>query len=527
MNAISPPSVPRRSPAVSWIVRWAIIAALVQLIVLWLTRIPLGVPQEWTWARIEFTILDWGGIWLAVVVGAGLCLFVRWGSQRIRAATNSSCALLLMLLWLAGTVWILSIVSSVPGIAGLSRAPFVLYYTRSSGYFTQAREDVTSLRQFLSTYHARIQDSSNPENYLHMGTHPPGLTTAFVAIIQLCERSSVMRNALLATQPSSVREGDAIIAQHRSGVDRTTLDVDAAALWLATLIVALMAAGTCVPLYLLARRTASREAAWWTAAFWLLVPAVAIFLPKSDVMFPCLTMWLQWLWLEGVDRRSWRLGVAVGAMVFLALCLSLAFVPVGLMLVLQGIFVSLPATAQPERRWFEFHAARWNIYLGSGAVFGLLIIAARLGGGINLVEVWLQNLRNHAAFYAHATRTYFPWLVINPLELSFALGLPLAGLAMVGLWSLLMKVRPWRVDLLIPILIWAVLWVSGKNMGEAARLWIFLMPYAVWLTAVSIDRTMISQISPRWLTGCYLLQMIVCVGMVIRIDGFHFAELLR
>ena len=30
---------------------------------------------------------------------------------------------------------------------------------------------------------------------------------------------------------------------------------------------------------------------------------------------------------------------------------------------------------------------------------------------------------------------------------------------------------------------WLVLWLSGKNMGEAARLWLLFMPWPVWLAA--------------------------------------------
>ena len=34
------------------------------------------------------------------------------------------------------------------------------------------------------------------------------------------------------------------------------------------------------------------------------------------------------------------------------------------------------------------------------------------------------NFRNHAAFYDHYTRTYWKWLLVNPIELIFAVGAP-------------------------------------------------------------------------------------------------------
>ncbi|WP_437227421.1 hypothetical protein SH661x_000341 [Planctomicrobium sp. SH661] len=516
-------------PSVRTILLCATVGALVQLGLLWGTSLPLGVPKEWTWARVEFSFGDVFNLWPAVVTGLMLIGYVHWGSTKIRTSSKAGRAAFLLLLWAMGLFWTLSEVAAVPGIAGLNRAPFVLYYTRSSGYFTQAREDARDLKQFLATYHERIQDSSLAENYLHMGTHPPGLTTAFVAILNGCEKFPALRQAVLATQPGSIRDSFAVIAQNLSPEARTTWESDSAAIWLATLIVILLETGTCIPLYLLARRTVSPEGAWWAAAFWLLVPAAAIFFPKSDVLFPCLAMWIQWLWLIGIDRRSVWVGAAAGAAIFVAVCLTLAFAPLGLMLVLQGIFV-VPSKDQRatslQSQAPKFDLGRLNVYLGSGVVFGLLILAARLLGGINLLQVWMQNLRNHASFYDHATRSYLPWLVVNPLELGIALGLPLAVLSGAGIWILLKHVRPLRWDVLIPVGVWAILWLSGKNMGEAARLWVFLMPYAVWTAAISIDRFAEENRQSRPLLVLLMVQMVVCLGTVMRIDGFHFAELL-
>lgn len=518
---------------------WGFLLGLIQLAVLWGTSVPLGVPLEWTWTRNAFTILDWGGLWPAVLAGIILILIVRYGAARMEAASRRQRAFWLLILWAAGTFWTLSLVGSLPGITGLARVPFVLFYTRSSGYFTQAREEAMDLNHFLSTYRERIEDSSLPENYLHMGTHPPGLTTAFVAIIRLCDNSAGIRKLILATQPASVRESFAVMKSLASGQNAPITQTDQAAIWLTALIVVTLAAGTCFPLYLLARRTVGSQAAWWAASFWLLVPAVGVFFPKSDVLFPCLAMWIQWFWLQGVDRRSLRFGAAAGASIFVAVCLTLAFAPLGLILLLQGAFVAsgpdIPVD-EPETR--NRIRDRLRVYIGSGVTFGLLIIIAGLAGHLNLVEIWLQNLKNHASFYLHATRTYLPWLLENPIELGFSLGLPLAFLSICGLYgvftgvgikdrSVILRQRlKLHADILIPVCIWMVLWLSGKNMGEAARLWVFLMPYAVWLAAVRLQQASESSARLDW-TPFFVAQMIVCLGTVLSIDGFGFMELMQ
>src|SRR4029079_13506910 len=80
------------------------------------------------------------------------------------------------------------------------------------------------------------------------------------------------------------------------------------------------------------------------------------------------------------------------------------------------------------------------------------------------------------------SRTYWKWLLINPLEFAIAAGLPLAVLAA---WSLIRTARRTPVSPCGQVGAWlitiALLWISGKNMGEAARLWIILMPFLVWI----------------------------------------------
>lgn len=519
-----------------------LLLGLIQLCLIWGSDWPLGIPDEWTWARGGISLFELWNLWPALLAGVSLTLFVALASGRCEQASRREIAGWLMVLWMGGALWSLAALSSIPGIAGLSRVPFVLFYTRSSGYFTQARDDAGDLRQFLATYRERIADSSVPENYLHMGTHPPGLTTAFVGILRLCESSPMLRDALLASRPASVRESFELIRTLTAHDPHPIQPSEEAAIWLAAVLVILMSAGTCVPLFLLARRTVSRRAAWWGAAFWLLVPAVLVFFPKSDVMFPCLAMWIQWFWLEGVDRQSIRFGAAAGLLIFFAVCLSLAFAPIGLILVLQGWLINVRSNAgEATLRPARVMLSRLRVFLGAGSLFVAGIGMAFLWGKINLIDVWLQNLRNHAAFYQHATRSYLSWLIENPMELGFSLGLPLgllAGAGAVQLGASLLSTesqdssqnrRTWlwkHLDLIIPLMVWCLLWLSGKNMGEAARLWCFLMPYAVWAATSAIQFLVERETRPRWLIGLFLVQMGVCLGTVLQIDGFHFAALL-
>ena len=204
-----------------------------------------------------------------------------------------------------------------------------------------------------------------------------------------------------------------------------------AALWLAALITQALAAATVVPLYLLVRRTHSPTTSWWTAALWPLVPALAIFLPKSDALLPFFGALFLWLWLEGFRRG--RLGsVCAGGSRFLA----------------GDVSEPGRSAGRPGRRAAHvvgsrsFAAAKsesrcatrdWAARIAAAAVgWGIPVLLLWLFGRINLLAVWHWNFRNHAAFYDHYTRTYWKWLLANPIELFFAVRRPLIVAAVIG-----------------------------------------------------------------------------------------------
>jgi hypothetical protein len=81
--------------------------------------------------------------------------------------------------------------------------------------------------------------------------------------------------------------------------------------------------------------------------------------------------------------------------------------------------------------------------------------------------------------------------------------------------------------------VWIWLWLSGKNSGEVARLWIFLMPLLLWLPVLMVSRSeqehqakpVEGEQHPKsqveeglWLTA----QIIACVLTVWRVSGFDF-----
>jgi hypothetical protein len=78
------------------------------------------------------------------------------------------------------------------------------------------------------------------------------------------------------------------------------------------------------------------------------------------------------------------------------------------------------------------------------------------------------------------------------------------------------------------LLVLATLWLSGKNMGEAARLWIAFLPWLLLCMPRLREPTVTPDEpgAPRWLWWTTAgLQAIACIATATQIDGFGFSEL--
>ncbi|QDU38196.1 hypothetical protein Mal4_25210 [Maioricimonas rarisocia] len=506
----------------------SLLLTLVGASLLWLTDLPLGVPGEWTWDRIAYEVFPLGGWFLAAVAGAAYLGFVRFGASRIESTSRLKQAGWLTLLVAAGWCWIWGIQSTIPGIHGTSKQPFVIYYPRFSGYFWQARYEVSDTAEFLRDYEELLAE----QDYLHIGTHPPGLTLGYRLLHGLCESVPALTAAANATIPPRIEESLAILNQSAVASGHPLTPADTATLWLATVLTLLAAAGCVVPLFALLRRWLPPRDAWKWSALWPLVPALAIFSPKSDLLYPLFALSAAWLWLTGWERGSFVRPFVGGFVAVAGMTLSLAVLPACAILGVETVLLSVRDIREGKRSDVIRQWIRAGLAVIAGVLLPIILFAAL--ADVNLIRVWLWNLSNHALFYDHNVRTYAAWLAVNPLEMAFAVGLPLTTLAVAGLVRSVH--RPLASTAHIAAIsgagMWGLLWLSGKNMGEAARLWIVLMPWvliaaASWTAtgndSENADRTWHHD---RLWWGIAILQVVAAIATVTRVDGFHFAEML-
>jgi len=521
-----------------WLICSVVLMSVFALGMLWGTDLPLGVPGEWTWSRIPITTASQLEFVLGLITGgiAGLVyfLFCQVGCRRMEVAQNYERMGWLCGLVIAGFFFLISLQETPVYKYRLSKAPFVLYYPASSGYYFDARE-IQSLTGYLSGYESELSKG----DVLHFGTHPPGLSLLHYSLIQLCRNIPALQKVLLQTQLISVAEAAEVIQLQ----DASFTELDASALWLATLVTQLLAVLTIIPIYGMARWFGSRPVSWFVAALWPTVPALAVFLPKSDAIYPLLAMLYLWCWIEGLQKSSWWHCLLAGLIAWLGLFFSLAMLPILLIGGATAIVLLLTHLANAQSESVDGTQTRGNAgqsgLCWAAALVGFLLPIALiwLCFDANLLNIWLWNYQNHAGFYAQYSRTFWKWLLVNPIEMLIAIGAPIVVLALFSArdcWR--SGRRNVRLFFSVCFVVWGLLWISGKNMGEAARLWLLLMPLVLLLTTPLLARISGPAVTnEQHLTGpstdpqqplatsfllILVIQILVSLLTVTRITGF-------
>ncbi|MDB4638084.1 hypothetical protein OAL44_02030 [Planctomycetaceae bacterium] len=494
-----------------------ILGSFITPIFFFLTSLPLGVPDEWVWNRIGYS--DPGAmtelitnVILFSFVAIPWLFFVRWGAQRVSSVATQKWLLLVLTL---ASFFLASFLQTIPGRSSFPKS-WVLYYPAMSGYFHLARYEMQDSATFLSTYEGRMSEG----DVLHVGTHPPGLFLLNRWLWTVCESSPTLTNLGLTLISSQTQEEfdtlEATLAMSGGELKAS----DRVSLWVSKSLTELVAVAALIPLFLLLRRQVSSETAWWISASWPLLPSLILFLPKSDALFPTLGLLFLMYWVSSVVTQSWPRAILAGVVFWCGSLLSLAIVPMGLVAGVYSLLVLFSKSSNPDQQRRGIKTVLRTVFVSLLTFLGLTLAMGVLCE-INLFTVWVWNYKNHASFYEQFTRTYGKWLIANPIETYFALGAPLFIAALFGLRVSWKASKDASQLVWAGGLVWAAIWISGKNSGEAARLWLVFFPIALLFAAQFLE-TLTQNGHSCHKSGLRLLvlQMIVSVITVAAMSGF-------
>jgi hypothetical protein len=423
---------------------------------------PLGVPGEWEWLRLapDLASGEIGLAALAVLAYTGCAALGLRFLQRRTTPMREGLALTGLLAAALGVQAAIPV--GAPQGYGLAKWALVLHLPASTGYYTVARQQVHDARQFLAGYPdwIRRQDS------LHVGTHPPGLFVVEHALLRAFAARPDLARGVVDAMPATVTAGFRSIAAFEPLplADRATLGVTGA-------LTLAVCAATVVPLYSLARACLSAPGAWSAAALWPLVPAAILFQPLPDTAYPLLAATALALAAAGSPWLAFAAGLILAA----GMALTLAFLAVGLV-----VAIVLAADTRVSL------ARRALLLLATGLGFLAPTLGFWLATGADPFLIWWWNQRNHARFYVEYHRTYWRWLLVNPLELGIALGIPATAWALAGLATGARRLAPRVAWATVGVLV--LLTLSGRNLSEVARLWLPLMPGLLVAAGAGLER---------------------------------------
>jgi hypothetical protein len=419
-----------------------------------------GLRGEWVWRRNALPARLWAplGIGLALVLlSAALCCGRRWEAGRPfhRAAWMAA----LILLVFAFQVSLLNAV----GPAWVTPGAYILS-PNATTYFGVSLE-VSNAAEWVADYAAAL-----PALPYHAATHPPGFVLFFLAI---------RRATAAVIGPPSPQLAE--LAQSYSDLFGLGLaPADAAAAVVSALAIALIGALGLLPLYFLSCRLAGPRMAICAACLAGSMPGLLLLSASPDLVVCTLAIaTLSTAYAAWRGKTIW-IGLLAGALAGIGLFFSLAFGLVVAWLVMWA-FVGVCRAAHAGR-YFR-RVLLWGMAAAAGLVILYLGLAVLLG--YRPIEVAKQALSMHRTIAAtESVRTYWKWVLLNPLECAIFAGLPLTVAA---LWSWralgderLARLRTFVVSWLA---ILVLLDLSGTVRGEVGRIWLFLLWPASLATA--------------------------------------------
>ncbi len=405
-----------------------------------------GIPEEWVWRRNSLPVHMLAPFAAGLILATHASLLCRnWETMSPRTRKLGLAALVLVVfvfqigaLNAIGTPWI------TPGAYVVS--PNV------TTYFAVSLE-VRNTTAWLANYAEQL--TSLPH---HAATHPPGFVLFFLGLRKACARLIPSTDWF-----QQVAEGYELFGVALS-------PTDAAAAIIGALLLALFGALGLAPIYLLARRLTNEQAAICATCSTAAMPGILLLGASPDLFIMSLaTLSLSLAYFAWHDR-PW-----LGALAGLCLALGL-FCSLGFALVVGWIAIWFCLGLFNKRiRGMIARTLLVGLFALIGfSVFYLILFIAFDYRPLAVARAALSAHRAMAA--TEGVRTYWKWVLMNPVECLIFTGLPLSVAA---LWSWRALLQSEHTRLRIFICSWLALAflldLSGIVRGEVGRIWLFLM----------------------------------------------------
>lgn len=483
---------------------------------------PIGVPGEWTWeyfqqAGAPIAIASLAVMCALLALAVFLCL-----RRGLRQKLDEAVAVFLCLALALGIIQMAAKADPFHGVQALA----VTVSPSRGGYYGEAVR-IKAMRPYAAAYAHTIAALRVDDRVRgHVADHPIGPVLFHWIVNRALDRFPSLSLRFLPPDEQVARElyrqAQYLVsledknAYTADGSDpnpnRTLIPVYPpvplsggafAGIWASAALLRAAFWLSLIPLYLLGRDMYSRETGLVAMGLAALIPSLHLFGPYIDQAFPFFGLWAFYAWRRSVRKKSALWAAVAAAALFLGMLWSLSLV---LMVAVMGAATALAVWNERLERKRKTAWTHWaRLAVAGFGTFLILSLLPTLLFEYDTWSVWKVCLLQHARFAPLFRRSYVSWLLFNPVEFLLFTSVPVSVLFLAATVT---SARRWwreRRHMGLPLLPWALLGVlaaadlSGKNLGEVARLWMFLMPLASLAAApllVRLDRRR------GWPAGC-------------------------
>jgi hypothetical protein len=460
------------------------LATLLVSALVWTQAWHIGIARGWPWPYFpqpESCVAAAPAFCLCTLMAAIVALFLRRGLSEKRSEIIAAglCAALSLGI-------ILETAQAVPG------APYDAYNSIvapwAGGYYAEAVH-VSDMGAYLKNYDGMISRLKVKDKFRgHIADHPAGPIVFHWAVNRALDHWPAATRWFTPTgedevinlggrgRPTTWRRLAEELAR------RNLSDGEFAGIWASALLLRLGYWLTLILVYRLVRDACSRETALLALALSALVPSLHLFSPYPDLLLPLFAVAAFYSWHRALRRGSAAWAALSGAMMVAGLLWSMSLLATAALIGAYSLLVAWRSAV--EGRGGPGRSGWLRATFGWAAGFLIFSLLPTFLFRYDVWSVWRTCLSQHATFAVDFPRSYWACTLFNPVEFAVFAGLPTFLLLIV---TAAVDFRLWwpeRRRHALSSLPWALLVVlaalnfSGKNLGEVARLWMFLMPFA-------------------------------------------------
>lgn len=492
-RAHSPPSAGRLRIALPVLIA---LATLLVSALVWKRKWKIGIPDQWQW---EFFLKPRNYIAAVpvIVYCALLAITVaeclrRGLAQRRNEIIGVGLCMALALGIIVETAQAVPVDSYDAWTCGSIVAPW------AGGYYAEAVLRVPDMGVYLKNYDGMISRLKvNDIIRGHIADHPAGPVVFHWAVNRALDHWPAARRSFTPASAAEVigfdRQGAPITERQFFELlylQRKLSDGESAGIWASAFLLRLGYWVMLPLIYLLVREIHSREAGLLALALAALIPSLHLFSPYPDLLLPLFAVAAFYAWQRALRRGSVAWAALSGAIVVVGLLWSMSLLVTVALIGAYSILVAwrgaIEGCGGPGINGWLRATFGW----AAGFLISSLLPAFLFR--YDVWSVWRTCLAQLATFGEYFPRSYWAWTLFNPVEFAVFAGLPMFLLLMVTAAVDFRRWWPERRRRALSSLPWALLVVltalnfSGKNLGEVARLWMFLMPFVAAAAACAL-----------------------------------------